>query len=354
MNLRFLLIIIFLLTFTTLVQSANEPVKATGEKIWGDNKKDITFIEGNVQIIQGSTRIFTEKAKVDTEKKVAVFEEKVKLNHPDVTIEADSLEYNFKKKVGTFSKNIILDRAEVKDELGKVTKDAFQLTATELYFESDTKNFTAKKDGSVSHKDFTGTADIIEYNDKNQELLFKGHAYLKRPNEEKINGEEIKINTQTKSFIVNKEIKLVNDDVTINGSRLDYDYQQKKGVFQDNVILERAESKDEHGKITKEYFKLTTTELFFDSDTKNFSTKTKGTVEHKDFTGSADRIEYNNDREELVFNKNAHLTRPKGEEINGDLITIMIHDKSFIVTENVNINFNVEAEKEERKTGRKR
>jgi lipopolysaccharide transport protein LptA len=325
-----------------MVKAADDPVQAKGDKIWGDTKRNITYMEGNVRITQGSTVITTALTKVDLDKKIAIFEHQVKLTHPDVTIDADGLEYNFKQKTGTFTKHVILSRVEVKDAQGKVTKDAFKLTAEELYFESDTKNFIAKSQGAVEHKEFSGTADWIEYSDIKQELLFKGNANIKRPNGETITGEEIVINTQTNSFIVKNKVKLVNEDVIILGEHLEYDYKKKQGTFTDNVVLNRTETKNAQGKITKDQFKLTTTGLNFESDTKNFVTQGQGTVEHKEFTGLADQIEYHDKLQELKFKNNAHLKRPKGEEINGDLITIYIKDKSFVVTNHVTINFKVE------------
>ena len=343
---RYWAIVLMMMLFLIagLVHAADDPVQVKSDQIWGDTKKKLTYMEGNVRIVQGQTIITTAKTKVDLDKKVAIFEDKVELTHPDVTIDADNLEYNFKKKNGTFSHHVILSRKEVKDKQGKVTKDALKLTAAELYFESDTKNFVAKREGVVEHKEFTGTADSISYNDKKQELLFKGNADIKRPNNEDIKGEEIIINTQTNSFIVKDKVNLVNEDLTIVGDHLEYDYKKKQGTFVDNVVLNRAETKDSKGKVTKDHFELITSGLYFESATKNFVTQSKGTVEHKDFTGSADQIEYLDSLQQLKFKNNAHLKRPKGEEINGDLITIYIKDKSFVVTQHVAINFKVDSD----------
>jgi lipopolysaccharide transport protein LptA len=343
---RCLFVLIVYILLAGIVKAGDEPVKAKSDKIWGDNKKKITYMEGNVRIEQGSTVIITETSQVDLDKKIAVFENQLQLVSADVTITADYLEYNFKSKVGTFLRNIVLSRKEVKDTQGNVTKDAFKLSAEDLYFESDTKNFKVKSQGTVEHKDFIGTADLIEYNDKKQELTFRGNAKIKRPSGEEIKGNEVVINTKDNSIIVDDKVKLVNEDVTILGDDLNYDYRKKQGVFNSNVILERAETKNARGKVTKDHFKLTTAGLDFESDTKNFKTKGKATVEHKDFTGSADHIEYNDKQQQMKFLNNAYLKRPKGEEIRGDMITIYINDKSFIVNNHVDINYKVDVNNE--------
>jgi lipopolysaccharide transport protein LptA len=342
MKYRLMVLILCLCILTNPAQAADEPVQAKSDKIWGDTKKKLTYMEGNVRIVQGSTIITTDTTTVDQDKKVAVFENKLRLIHPDVTISADNLEYNFKKKSGTFSNHVILSRNEVKDAEGKVTKDAFKLTAAELYFESDTKNFIAERQGEVEHKDFSGTADTIEYSDQKQELLFSGNAKITRPSGETIAGAKVVINTQNNSIVVQNKVKLVNEDVTIRGGHLDYDYKQKQGTFSDNVILNRVETRDDKGKVTKDAFKLRTRKLFFESETKNFHTQTQGVVEHKDFNGSAALIEYNDSLQQLNFKDNAHLKRPKGEEVKGDLIIIYIKDKTFTVANHVNIHFKVD------------
>ncbi|HBF37490.1 MAG TPA: hypothetical protein DDW50_09240 [Firmicutes bacterium] len=330
--------------FTTAVKAGNEPVRAKSDKIWGDNKKKLTYLEGNVRIEQGTTVITSDSTQVDLDQKIATFKDKLRLNSPEIAITADYLEYNFKKKAGTFLRNVIVNRNELKDARGNVTKDGFKLTAENFYFESDTKDFRVQNQGMVVHKDFNGTADQIEYDDPKQELLFTGNATITRPSGERINGDEIEINTKTCSILVKEKARLINEDVTITGDNLNYDYKLKHGVFGNHVIVERAESKNVGGKVTKEHFKLTTVGLYFESGSKNFVTQGKGTLEHKDFAGSAEHIEYNDKLQQMKLKNNAYLKRPKGEEIRGDMITIYIQDKSFTVNNHADINYKVDSD----------
>ncbi len=193
------LLLLFVVTFQIVI--AAEEVRVTGKNVWGDTETKINYIEGDVRFVQGSTEITTEKARVDTDRKSAVFEKKVKLNHPEVTIKSETLEYDLKKKVGTFKANVVMNRIKTEATNGKKAKDPFTLNTNELYFETDTKNFIAQK-GRVEHKDFTGEAGLIEYNDQLQELSLKENAKLIRPKGEIIKGKLIKINVSDKSFIV--------------------------------------------------------------------------------------------------------------------------------------------------------
>jgi len=352
--LLFLCICIGLIAGAGPAVDAAEQVQVKSEQIWGDTKKNITYLEGNVQLTQGQTLITTEEAEVDQDKKVAFFKADLILTHPDVTITAHQLEYNFKKQTGTFSDDVVLSRNEVQDKQGKIIKDAFTLRAAKLYFESDTKNFIAQSEGEVEHKDFTGTANTIEYNDKKQELLFKGNAKLRRPGGEEITGAVIVVNTQNNNLSVPNKVKLVNQDVIVSAEQLAYDYKQKHGSFKEHVVLKRTETKDVNGKVTKEPFTLVTEGLYFESESKNFSTSSRATVENKDFNGSAVQINYNDALQQLKFMKDARLKRPKGETVSGDLISIDIKDKSFTVNSHVAVEFKVDAEPDQPVKGDRR
>lgn len=199
------LLLIFIVTLGRV--EAGEEVRVTAKSVWGDTDTKINYLEGNVHFVQGSTVITTEKAQVDTDRKTAVFEKKVKLTHPEVIIEAENLEYDLKKEVGTFKSNVVMERKKIKATKDKEAKDPFTLLTDELFFENDTKNFIAQK-GRIKHKDFTGEADLIEYNDQLQELLLKDNAKLTRPKGEIIAGKQIRINVSEKSFYVTDSVSV--------------------------------------------------------------------------------------------------------------------------------------------------
>ncbi len=199
------LLLIFVIMLGTVATA--EEVRVTGKSIWGDTEKEINYLEGDVRLVQGSTVVTTEKAQIDTKRKSAVFEKKVKLTHPEVTIESETLEYDLRKKVGTFKRNVMMDRIKTKATDEKEAKDPFKLYTDELYFETDTKNFIAQK-GRIEHKDFTGEAQQIEYNDQMQELVLKENAKLIRPKGETINGKLIKIDISEKHFYVTDSVNV--------------------------------------------------------------------------------------------------------------------------------------------------
>lgn len=200
----------------TIPAWAEDKVKVTGDRIRGDTEKKILYITGNVRIVQGSDVITTDAATVDLDQKLLFLEGTVTFtNGDDLVVSADNLDYNMKKKNGTFKNNVLVQRLEKKTK-GKDGngKDPFTLYTDELYFESNTKNFTAKA-GRIIHKDFTGTADVIEYNDRLQLLTLRGNAHLKKPEGEELHGDVTQINLEKKTFVVENNVMIhfdVDDD----------------------------------------------------------------------------------------------------------------------------------------------
>lgn len=154
-------------------------------------------------IQQDAAIIKTENAVIDLAQKQLRLETKTDMTSRETNITAAGLSYNYEKKTGTFTQDVVLTRAEVKNTNGKITKDAFTLKAASLYFETDSNNFTANN-ARIEHKDFNGTADKIDYNDKLQRLTFHGNAHLIRPHSEELNGEQIEISLPDQSFTVHQ------------------------------------------------------------------------------------------------------------------------------------------------------
>lgn len=209
------------------VQAVTEPIKATGSYIHGDTEQKISYIEGNVQITQELTQITTDKAIIFMEKKQAIFENNVVLNNPDGTVNADYLDYDMRKKIGVFKGNVVMQRKAVpKDaKTKKAAKDPFTLRAQELYLESDKQNFVATN-SNIEHKEFTGSANQITYDDATEEMLFKGNVHLRKGKGEEIRGEETKINLKDKSFMATNNVSI---EIEVDESNDDSDSRKNPG-----------------------------------------------------------------------------------------------------------------------------
>jgi lipopolysaccharide transport protein LptA len=179
------------------------------ENIEYDDAGQQLVFKSKVVIQQGKTIIKTEAATINLRNKELRLETDTVFTSREINIKGGGLEYDYDKKVGTFYKDIVLERGEVKNTRGKVTKEPFKLTAGSLYFETETNNFSADQ-GQIEHKEFTGSAGKIEYDDKLQRLIFHGNAILIRFQGDKLQGDLIEINLQEQSFTVHKngDIKL--------------------------------------------------------------------------------------------------------------------------------------------------
>jgi len=319
--------------------TGSEPVRISADKVSGDSEKKIAYIEGNVRIVQGQTVITTENLIVNLAQKTAILDRRTKLANPDVTIESGHLEYNLKQKTGTFRNQVLLKRFETHNAV----KDPFELTATELYFESDTKDFKSSGNCHLKHKQFDGKADSVEYDDTGQKLDFKGSVVIQQ-DAAIIKTENAVIDLAQKQLRLETKTDMTSRETNITAAGLSYNYEKKTGTFTQDVVLTRAEVKNTNGKITKDAFTLKAASLYFETDSNNF-TANNARIEHKDFNGTADKIDYNDKLQRLTFHGNAHLIRPHSEELNGEQIEISLPDQSFTVHQSGAVKLLIQEEK---------
>jgi lipopolysaccharide transport protein LptA len=321
-------------------RAGEEPVRIFAVQVSGDAEKKLTYLEGNVRIVQGKTIITTEYVTIDLDHKKAVLDKGTHLENPDVAIDSRRLEYSLKQKTGTFREQVRLKRIESGDA---VKKDPFELSAAELYFETDTKNFKASGDCRLKHKQFEGKAGRIEYDDAGQKLAFRGNGVISQK-ETEIKSESATIDMQAKQLQIETKTSLTSREIKISAEGLTYNYEQKTGIFPKTVVLTRSQVKNAKGKVTKEPFTLKAAGLYFETESNNFTAE-DGHMEHQEFTGSADKIEYDDKQQLLTFKGNARLTRTEGEELNGELIVINLRDQCFTVHQKGTVSLKIQEEK---------
>ena len=404
---------------------AAEPVQITGRDIRGDTKRKITYIRGDVRIVQGIMVIGAQNATIDMDRKNAILENSVRFQQAEITIAADYLGYDLHKKTGTFQRRVRLDYRPTPNRSGKLASEPFNLTCQQLYFEADSKNFSASQEIRVEHSAFNGSADRLDYQDKSRELLFRGRARLNRPAQTRpgqskepfqLQSDQIALQTQTKNFTATGNAALEQTEFQGTADRIDYRDNTEELLFQGHVAFGRPARNNSSGTtITngKEPFQLTSDRLSLASSTKNFTTSGgaklvqndfvgtaaqmmyndnrqeltlsgnvqfnriarkngslkeaknrepfqlmsnqlvlavnsknfvaagQAALDHPDFRGTADQIEYDDLAQRLLMKGHAVLKRPQGETVQGEQITINLDDKSFIVNNKVNLSFDV-------------
>ncbi len=342
-------VITWLLTFSVCLGVA-EPVKITGKSIWGDTKKKHTYIDGAVKIVQGKTVINTENAVIDLDLKSVTLTKGVILRQSEIAIQGKTLKYDLRQKVGDFDGGVQLERYRVEADPGQKSKEPFALTCDQLHLEVDDKNFLAGGNVRFTHDDFNGAATSVEYNDQRQELLFSGQALLKRPQKTEADGKtkdpfelsssRILLNIDQKNFDASEDAVFRHEEFNGSADRMQYDDQLQLLAFDGHATLNRPKQTAKNGK-AKEPFSLNCQQLEFRVETRDFTASGEVALEHSDFTGTAERVEYLDQFQELIFIGNARLKRPKGEEIHGERVKILMNEKSFTVVKGVNLSFEV-------------
>lgn len=321
-------------------KAGEEPVRISAAQVSGDAAKKITYLAGNVRIIQGKTTITTEYIAIHLDQKNALLDKGTRLANPDVTIDSRSLQYNLKQKTGTFREQVFLKRIESGDS---VKKEPFELASAELYFETDTRNFKADGNCRLKHQQFEGTANCIEYDDAGQKLDFKGDVMI-RQGVALIKSESIIVDMSKKQLRLETKIDLISRDIKIAAESLSYDYEQQTGVFPEEVVLTMTETKNAKGRVIKEPFTLKAARLYFETRSNNFMAG-NGRIEHQEFTGSAEKIEYDDGRQLVTFKGNARLTRIQGEELHGEQIEINLRDQCVMVHQSGAVTLKIREEK---------
>lgn len=200
----FLGLLILVLAVGAGVAVAEEHVEITGDRISGDTRQQVTFIAGNVRIVQGSNLITADQGTMYLEEKRLFLKGQVGFDNPRTLIRAGYLEYDMRKKTGTFRERVVL-QLEMKPTGQGVKKESLILCSDQLYFESNTKEIIAES-GTFQHPDFSGGADRIEYHDALQQLFLVGQAYLKKAGGEEIRSQSIQIELDAKNFVAEKNV----------------------------------------------------------------------------------------------------------------------------------------------------
>lgn len=140
-------------------------------------------------------------------------------------------------------------------------------------------------------------------------------------------------------------VRLVQEDLTVTGEEFVINFDQDRGVFRNNVRLDRRETKNGQGEVEKDHITLTCSVLEINTETKDFTATGGVELQHKDFTASSPRLVYDDAGEKLAFYGGAVLQREK-EEVKGREIIIDLKKKLFEVGNGVELVFDVKKEEE--------
>jgi lipopolysaccharide export system protein LptA len=239
------------LSSSTVLAEGSDKVKITGiTKVWGDTDKKVSYLEGDLLIVQGEVRIRTKYAEIDQDKMEAKFSQGVHLEKKDLIIDGFAFNMNFKKKKGIFLGRVKLERKESKDVKGK-KKDRFTLECDRLDVDTDKEDFTGYDNILLEHKEFNGTSKVVQYVNLTQMLTMTGQAELIRKGKENLVGENVTIDLNKKNFEVFGNAELTfdvdQDEENDKDGAEKKDDKAKKGEEEKNkdvtIEMEKTETK---------------------------------------------------------------------------------------------------------------
>lgn len=209
--------------FSVSVSSATcveDRVEILGERISGDMQQQVSWVVGNVRIIQGKTRFSAARATIYLTEKRFLLIGHVRFENPRMMVRAGYLEYNLQQKTGCFREDVFL-QYRMKSTKEGTEGEFIVLNGEQVHFDVNSQAMSVKS-GRFQQADLSGGAECISYNDEHRELMLVGAAYLKKSDKDKIHSERIHIQLDVKSFIAEGNVTVsfeVDDGVSrLSGS----------------------------------------------------------------------------------------------------------------------------------------
>ena len=181
-----------LIIFLSFCASAQEEKKESEVNIQADNvtydkSTDKMVFEGNVIIIQEDITLTAQGADFDVDKKIGQIKGDIKLVQSDITITGETLEAFLNDKKYIFQEKIILVQ-ERKDKEDKEDNITWNCNNLEIF--TDTQDLTAAGEVKIFKKDYTITAGVAVYNDKDQKITLTGKVRIDEEGGRWITGEK--------------------------------------------------------------------------------------------------------------------------------------------------------------------
>ena len=184
--------VLSLIIFLSFCASAQEEKKESEVNIQADNvtydkSTDKMVFEGNVIIIQEDITLTAQGADFDVDKKIGQIKGAIKLVQSDITITGETLEAFLNDKKYIFQEKVVLIQ-ERKDKEDKEDNIIWNCNNLEIF--TETKDLTATGEVKILKKDYTITAEVAVYNDKEQKITLTGKVRIDEEGGRWITGEK--------------------------------------------------------------------------------------------------------------------------------------------------------------------
>lgn len=176
------------------------------------------------------------------------------------------------------------------------------------------------------------TADQVNYDKENDLMVFIGNVVIIQEDTTLTAG-LASFDVNTKNGNISENVKLVKDDITITGEKLEAFLNDKRYIFENQVelIQKRENSKGEPDDITWICQRL---EIF--TDTKNMIAQGEVVITKKDYTITSQEANYNDQEDKISFANGVKIEEiENNRKISGDRAVFYIGDDRLEVAGNV-------------------
>lgn len=176
------------------------------------------------------------------------------------------------------------------------------------------------------------TADQVNYDKENDQMVFIGNVVIIQE-DTTLTAALASFNVDTKVGQITDSVKLVKEDITINGETLEAFLNDKRYIFENQVelIQEREDSTGEPDDVKWLCQKL---EIF--TDTKNMTATGEVKITKKDYTLIAQEAVYNDAEDKISLTGQVTIEEVDNDrQISGDQAVFYIDNDKLEVTGNV-------------------
>lgn len=181
--------------FLSFYASAQEETKEAEESVVNIEADNVTYdkttdkmiFEGNVIVSQEDITLTAQSADFDVEKKVGQIKGDIKLVQSDITITGENLEAFLNDKRYIFQEKVILVQ-ERKDKEEKEDNITWNCNHLEIF--TDTQDLTATGEVKILKKDYTITVEHAIYNDEEQKITLTGKVKIEEESGRWITGDK--------------------------------------------------------------------------------------------------------------------------------------------------------------------
>ncbi len=198
--------------------------------------------------------------------------------------------------------------------------------------QSREEGITLQENNEQQESEVELTADLVNYDKDKDLMVFTGNVIIIQEKTTLTAG-VASFNVNTKIGQISENVKLVKEDISITGEKLEAFLNDKRYIFENEVelIQERKKKQGEPDNITWRCQKL---EIF--TETKNMTATGEVIITKKDYTISAQEAIYNDKEDKISLKGGVKIEEiENNRKISGDVAIFYIGDERLEVSGNV-------------------